>query len=215
MSQRPHPADAPIPFAADYADALLVLRRSKSAIELLLLLMLLLLIGLFATVRYADVLPVANSENGIATSPLSDGLLYATAIVQSLGLILGILLPVVLILMHHVMLVGRLLGLARVTAGLVWSIFLLLMLIPWQTMLAVEGLGRPDVVIPGVMFGWRELLAGARFDEAGLQGALRWFRFVGAPVLAIVVLLIVRINSGRGVRLALGEDRLPDELMNP
>jgi hypothetical protein len=37
---------------------------------------------------------------------------------------------------------------------------------------------------------------------------LRWARFVGFPVLAIIVLLIVQAKSSRGLRAALGESEL-------
>ena len=95
-----------------------------------------------------------------------------------------------------------------------WSIFLLLMLFPWQTMLATAGIERPDVVVPGVMYSWHELSTNGNFSNgAGLETILNWFRFVGAPVVAMIVLLIVRIGSGRGIRLALGETPLTSEVI--
>lgn len=211
MNERPTPTNAPIAFAADYADALLVLRRAKGFIELVLFLMLALQVGLFAWVKFGNALPGSNSATQPSIS--TDALNYLTALSLTLGLILGILLPVVLILIHHVMLVGRLIGLGKVTSSIVWSIFLFLMLFPWQTMLATASLARPDVVVPGVLYSWHELSTRGRFDNgAGLETMIHWFRFIGAPVVAMIVLLVVRIGSGRGIRLALGETPLSSEV---
>lgn len=211
MNERPTPKNAPIAFAADYADALLGLRRAKGFIELILFLMLAVQIGLFVAVKFGNVLPVESSATQPSVS--TDALNYLTALSLTFGLILGILLPIVLVLIHHVMLVGRLIGLGKVTSALVWSFFLLLILFPWQTMLATSSLGRPDVVVPGVMFSWHEVSTQGNFSNGdGLETMIHWFRFVGAPVVAMIVLLIVRIGSGRGIRLALGETPLNPEM---
>jgi hypothetical protein len=215
--------DNPFAIAADYADALLVLRRSKGMVELILFLLLIGQIVLFSVVRFTpvlsdsvsgsgavDVVVVPQDSYGTATRPsTSDLLTYATAMTLGLGLIMGLLLPAVLLLIHHVMLVGRLVGVGRVSGALVWSIVLLLVLVPWQTMLITAELERPDFVPPGVLYTWGEIRSHARF-ESGLteQSVLRWARFVGAPVAAIVVLLIVRVKSGRGLKLALGEEAI-------
>ena len=63
-----------------------------------------------------------------------------------------------------------------------------------------------DVRVPGVLYTWPELSRDYDFsNNAGLTTVLKWARFVGFPVIAIVLLLLVQGRSSRGLRFALGE----------
>jgi hypothetical protein len=189
---------------SDYADALVSARRAKRAIVLLLLLALVAQIVVFYLYRSTELLtPLAAT-----TKPANlDLLTYVSGGLLAAGLMLSLALPIVLLLICHIMLVGRLIGVGPVVSSFVWSLVLALMLFPWQTMLNVSEMSRTDFVVPGVLYTWRELVDTGRFSTADLYASiLKWTRFVGAPVLAVLILLTIQLRSGRGMRLALGED---------
>ena len=63
-----------------------------------------------------------------------------------------------------------------------------------------------------------ELLA--RYDFKSVMTAddwsltvLSWFRFVGLPTVALILVLVVQAKSNRGLRMALGEDELLNEMI--
>jgi hypothetical protein len=195
---------------SDFGDALVVARRAKRIIVLCLLLMLLAQLSLFFTYRYTSLLstPVDTASTGGGTAEL---LQYASGCVMAFGLMLSLALPVVLLLICHIMLVGRLIGVGPVVGAFVLSLFLALILFPWQALLHVADLPRIDSVIPGVFYSWRELIATGQFSTDNTTAAvMKWTRFVGAPAVALLILLMIQIRSGRGLRMALGEDAIPN-----
>ena len=228
--QMPH---SPIAIAADYADAMLAGRRAKNGLFLVLLLMLLGQIAVFFVLRMQPglfnaatgaptVQPVTNQFNLVTL------LAYLTASINFLGIVLVIVLSFVLLLLVKIMLVGRLIGVARVTSAYIWCVLLAVMLFPWQAFLInptinapassiVAGQPTTEFKIPGVLYTWNEVThpdLGAQFgrgDSAGTPARpttfliLRWARFVGFPILAVILLLTIQIKSTRGLRLALGE----------
>ncbi len=216
--------DPSILAAADYADALVSARRAKRVLCLLLLVMLLAQIALFFVCRTTTLLDPVMQSDGVAAAtassssssasspPISrDALIYATAITLHAGMIFSLLLPLVLLLICHIMLVGRLIGVAPVVSSFVLALLLALILFPWQTLLNVGDMTRSDFVFPGIFYTWPELSAHARFATDNLNIAvLKWTRFVAAPAVAVLLLLVVQLRSGRGLRLALGEDVLPN-----
>src|SRR4051794_3882050 len=178
-------ADATIATAADYADALITARRAKQWLFLLLLLMLLIQIGVFLAARYTNVVLPNDVAVSASTSPTTlptnrsvgvprEGLRYLPGISDFAGIALFVLLSMVLLLIVKIMLVGRTLGVARTTSAYIWSLLLVVLLFPWQAFL------DPYVFkIPGVLYTWDELLAGARFTSASLpENILKWARFV-------------------------------------
>jgi hypothetical protein len=198
-----------VAIAADYADALLVTRRAQRSILLVLLLILLSQIGLFAVAHFTDLLKAGT----VATQPAvnwSDWLGYATQASLYLAMIFGLLLVAVLFVTIHIMLVGRLIGVSYVTRAFTLAILLLLLLFPWQTILVTSELTKGDFVFPGVLFTWREVqgrVLGAHPTDMASQ-VLYWGRFVVMPLVAVVMLLVVQVRSGRGLKLALGEEEL-------
>jgi hypothetical protein len=122
------------------------------------------------------------------------------------------------------MLVGRLVGVGRITSAYIWCVVLIVLLFPWQaiyvnpTLLADQQMQDKDFRIPGVLYTWTELShpqLGANFDTTDTKvAALRWARFVGFPALAVVILLITQFNSGRALKQALGETE-PDLADHP
>lgn len=207
--------------AADYADALLTARRFKSVLFLVVLAALLLQVTLFFLAKYG-VLPVTTSASSDATTQAVDSavgpllLQYLTVIGTFVGFGATIVLSVVLLLIAGIMLVGRLIGVGRITSAFLWCIVLLAMLFPWQAVysnavLRPDGTtGINDFRIPGVLYTWAEVshpTLGATFpNDLGHVTYLRWARFVGFPVVAILILLTVQLTSGRALAQALGDD---------
>ena len=219
----------PIATAADYADALLTARRSQSALFLLVLLTLLMQLTIFFVARFSDVLglrpqspqamvveaapattraavrldvsaaqaPTA-SQNEFITSVAA----YFAGLSGFVGILLSIVLAMVLLLIVKIMLVGRLIGVSRLTSAYVWSLVLIVLLFPWQALLDPSGFK-----FPGALYVWQDMAADVRrFPEGfGEMAILKWTRYVGAPLLAVVVLLVIRIKAQRGLREALGE----------
>jgi hypothetical protein len=201
-------ADRTLATSADYADALLVARRAKKLLFLLILLMLLAQIALFFTARYSDfiVLRPAGEEGVATTKPASrEALHYFSGIVLFLGTILPILLSFVLLLIVHIMLVGRLVGVARVTAAYLVCLLLILLMFPWQIFFGMTS-SPTDFRIPGVLYTWHDLYSNAKFHGDMKVNVVKWARFFVMPLVATVLLLMVQIKSNRGLRQALGEE---------
>jgi hypothetical protein len=143
--------------------------------------------------------------------------MYVTALIDFLGVVLVILLAVTLLLIVNIMLVGRLIGLAQVTSAWIWCVLLAALLFPWQSFLQDPNF-KADFKLPGVLYTWTELAHpthGARFGltDAGAnvelpEKILKWARFVGFPVLSVVMLLMIQAKSSRGLRASLGETEL-------
>jgi hypothetical protein len=218
--------------AADYADAMLVGRRAKNAVFLFLTLILLVQLGAFFVARYVPSVKIkpdvtsASVETGVAKL-WSPTLRHVVALSDFGGIILSMVLPVVLLLIVAIMLVGRLVGVSHVTSSFVWSIVLMLLLFPWQTLLNSESryepavaagttMERPDVTLPGVLYTYPELSRHYDFSTADFKSnwseiSLKWMRFVGWPVVALIILLMIHGRSSRGLKFALGEAELPVE----
>jgi hypothetical protein len=196
-------SDPSLATSADYADALLVARRAKNWLFLLILLMLLLQIALFFVARYTNVLPV---ESSATTRPVREQWLnYITGFTIFFGTVLPIVLSLVLLIIVHVMLVGRLIGVSRVTSAYIWCLLLILLMFPYQVFFG--GSSDPsDFRWPGVLYTWSDLVTYAKFDPANLYVAVtKWARFFVLPLAAVVLLLVTQIKSNRGLRQALGE----------
>lgn len=213
--------------AADYSEAMSVVRRAKSVLALLILLMLVLQIAVFFLARY-EVLSIRSSElslGDVTTQPvaigsdrLTDIMHYVTGITLLGGIGLGIVLALVLMIILHIMLVGRLIGVSKVASSLVWCLILVVFLFPWQTFMNNAGLTQTDFRVPGVLWTWGELTQRYDFPNdfsaAGWASTiLSWFRFVGAPLIAVVLTLVIQLKSNRGIKMAMGEDEVLNEVM--
>ena len=128
------------------------------------------------------------------------------------GMILALLLSMTLIFTTLVMLNGRTVGVSRVASAFFWSLLLLLLLFPWQSVLnhptLMAGIEGDRFHIPGVLYTWPELYENGK-EFYNRPAWLGWMRFVVWPVVALLLLLIVQSKARRGVKEALGED-LPD-----
>src|ERR1051326_4383415 len=106
-------ADATMATAADYADAMLTARRAKNWLFLFLLLILLLQLAVFFLYHY-DVLHLTATTTRPAAASIPQATpQYLTRAFVFLGIFLAVVASMVLLLITNIMLVGRLLGVAR------------------------------------------------------------------------------------------------------
>jgi hypothetical protein len=223
-------ATSPIATAADYADAMIAARRAKNWLFLLILLAIIGQVSIFLILRRnptlmgstapsmastaATTVPAAHSR--ISVPALLEYLVAATGFA---GIALSVVLALVLLLLTTIMLVGRLIGVSRVTSAFIWSLVLIVLLFPWQSLLVSPASAAPpiegappaaDFKIPGVLYTWSEVTRpgyGADFDTTRHDtfAILRWSRFIVFPAIALVLVLMIQSKSSRGLRMALGE----------
>src|SRR4051812_24873598 len=200
--------DPAIATAADYADAMYTARRSKNLLVLLIFVMLLIQLGLFFAARYTTYI-VPSAATTQPAPRWVDGLQYLVGASAFLGVILTIVLSFVLLLIVNIMLVGRLIGVAKCTSSYIWCLVLIVLLFPWQAFLSNQTFNDPNFKIPGVLYTWDELRVLAKFGMTQpinmSESVLRWSRFVAFPVIAIMIVLSIQIKSNRGLRQAFGE----------
>ncbi|HTL29049.1 MAG TPA: hypothetical protein VL282_07510 [Tepidisphaeraceae bacterium] len=224
--------DSAIATAADYADALITTRRAKNVIVLILLLILLAQLAIFILVRRQPDLITPQGANITATVTVEsttqpatqstivtktgryfEYLEYLVALSDFLGVTLTIVLSFLLFLLITSMLVGRLIGVARVTSAFIWCLVLMVLLFPWQAFLGSLSYGTTDFKIPGVLYTWDELRMHANFASgASAESILKWARFVAFPIISVLILLAIQIKSNRGLRQALGEADYPTDV---
>lgn len=198
----------PLASIADYADALTTARRARSILVLLISVMLLFQIGLFFAARY-------RIQVDAETVPV-DMLKYAVGLTNFLGVVTPIVLAFVLFLIVEVMLIARLLGIARLVWGFIACLVLIALLFPWQAFLMNQTFTSAEFKIPGVLYTWEELVLRARVHPVGfMRELLYWGRFVFWPALALALLWMIHYQSGRGLRTAFGETPAPEPLAGP
>ena len=212
--------DRALATSADYADALLVTRRAKNWLFLLILLMLLIQMAFFFIVRYTDVINFgggpAVTVSSATTAPTSAPVVvqpsrreivhYLSGFTLFLGTVLPLLLALVLLLITNIMLIGRLIGVTRVTSALIWCLILMLLMFPWQVFMGAST-SPSDFRIPGVLYTWHDLRSQAKFDSSNMNLAIvKWARFFVMPLIATIILLMIQVKSNRGLRQALGEE---------
>ncbi len=212
--------DSAIATAADYADALITARRAKNVLVLLLLLMLLAQLAIFFSARYTNVMTpaiVSATTTAPATAVVAEPnqwfekLQYVVGLTDFLGVTLSIVLSIIVLLLVQIMLVGRLIGVSRVTSAFIWALILIVLLFPWQAFLNNVAFDRPEFKIPGVLYTWDEVRLFAKFGMDRehpipvTQLILEWSRFVAFPIISVLILLAIQIKSNRGLRQALGE----------
>ena len=106
-----------------------------------------------------------------------------------------------------VMLVAQAPGVAQITRGLIWSVLLLFMFLPWQYF-------ARDFPIPGVIYGYSELVrligpnvVGHHADNSGVYPFEIWMvygRFMVWPLLGLLAALVASERYRAGVMIAIG-----------
>lgn len=200
---------SPLATAADYADALISARRGRNLLFVVLLLLLLIQLTIFFLARQTTLIfPAADAPT---TQPVGQQILptflqYLTGLSLFLGVALAVVLSLTLLLILQILIMGRLLGVSHLVRAYLTSVLLVVLLFPWQGFLNFTGLQGADFRLPGVLFTWTELANNARFHDLPLPAViLKWWRFVGYPVLAIVLLCSIQSRSSKGLRRAFGD----------
>jgi hypothetical protein len=196
--------------AMDYVEALGAARKAKRGLVILLLAVLVGQLAIFFFVHFGPELPASHGvERSLTKSDyLVDFLKTIVGLFQFLGVILPILLAADLLLILNILLLGRLIGVARIVSAFLWCVLLATLLFPWQAFLANQTFTTTAFRIPGVLYSWDELAARSRWVPGSLawqEAWLRWARFVVIPAISMAVLLAVQIKSTRGLKLAQGE----------
>lgn len=235
MSQYTTVGTAAVATQADYADAVLTARRAKNTLFLLLLLFLLAQLTIFflvwsdvikvggtasetpaltadqPVVPGADITTPAAAATRPADATGSAWAHYGIAATTFLGMVFALMLTFVLLVLLLVLLNSRALGVAGVTSAFIWMLLLLIILFPYYALLNYGNLATANFRVPGVLYTWQELLSYGHFKSdfsstsLAAETVLRWARFVGYPLVALILLLVVQVKSGRGLKLALGE----------
>jgi hypothetical protein len=190
--------DRSLATAADYADAMLTARRAKNILFAILFLTQVAQIALFLVGRYR--LDLTDSNHA------TDLMRYFVGFTDFVGLVVPVVLGVDLFLIVVIMLVGRLIGVSRVVASFLWCVLLAMLLFPWQAFLINYTFTSPEFKIPGVLYNWTELVLQARVEP--IHALSFWGRFIGWPVIALIILLNIQVQSRTGLREALGETSL-------
>jgi len=208
--------------AADYADAMITARRAKTWLFVILLVMLLMQLAIFFIAKYVqnvvpDPMAVASTQESASTlaEKLSPVLEYLTGAISFLGMATVVVLGIVLLLIVTIMLIGRLIGVSKVTSAFIWCVVLAVLLFPWQAFLNYPTLSGAEFRVPGALFTWAELVRDVHFDHLAVwpYQVLKWARFLVFPLLALFLLLLIQVKSNRGLKLALGEaEPIPDDL---
>ena len=165
---------------------------------------------------------------------IDDILRYVIPVTDFLGVTLAVVLGVVLLLIVTIMLVGRLIGVSHVTSAFIWCVLLTAMVFPWQAFLLgsyrparpprdaspghydTRWESDPAFKIPGALYTWEELRRDYNFDHDNMaQDVLKWARFAGFPILAMLLLMMVQAKSSRGLKYALGESEVQVEVTSP
>jgi hypothetical protein len=124
---------------------------------------------------------------------------------QMVGLMAVCSQVIVMFLTLLLILVAQAPGVVHVTRGLIWSILLLFMVLPWQYF-------ARNFPFPGVLYGYQELLgmigphvvSNPDVKVYGYQKLLVYGRFILWPAVSLVVLLIVAERFRAGIMLAIG-----------
>lgn len=169
--------------------------------------------------------PAAEAVPARAANDLGQIVRYFVPLIMFLGVALSVVLAIVMLLLVTIMLVGRLIGVSNVTGAFIWAVLLVVVLLPWQTFLipddvypvtgaTVTSTGAVAPVVeqpafkwPGALYTYAELRRDHKFPNQPVwpNAVWMWGRYVGLPVLALILLLIVQAKSSRGLKYALGE----------
>lgn len=211
----------PLAVAADYADALMTARRAKNLLFLFILAILLIQVAVFCLAKF-NVIVVVPAESVATTQPAAKTNLaaivsYAIPVLNFAGVAFSIILTVVMLLLVTIMLVGRLIGVSNVTGAFIWGVLLVVLMLPWQTLFISQGdypvagasasvVEQPAFKWPGALYTYAELKNDYADKPTTIDGHIwHWGRYAGLPALALLVLLLVQLKSGRGLSYALGE----------
>ncbi len=199
----------------DYEGALRTIRGARGVFLLFLILSLLVHVAAFCAVRWGDVLGAAKTtESRIASTapaePESAGLeaekAGRSAMVASLielllplaefvGQVSCALLALCFLASAQVCLAGGLGGVRGSLSAFFWMLVLLALLFPWERWF------HGEYQVPGVFLSFAELKDYTPEFSSRLTHVLSYVRFLGYPLLALLIAFVGDGRYGRGYRL--------------
>ena len=195
----------------DIHDALKTVRTAKCWLVGLVILALLVQVAAFVLVDFnllnvSDSSRLAGFQGGDVAANDRDGVIaeiisWALAASKFGALVAGTLLCLTVLFSVKLSLVGRIGGPAGFLGAFYWSLLLLMVLIPWQGLLqssfacgATFNLGQLTHMAGRARSNW-----GAS-DPSVVKQAFYYARFLGYPVLAMLMTLVVVVRFARGYR---------------
>ena len=201
---------------AEYADALIAARRAKFTLFVVLTAAIIIQLVLFYFLRYPKVTIPPPDLKPTPPAILNERMQYAIGLLDFAGMVGSILFSLTILLLLHIQLAARVLGVGRVTSSFILSLLVALLMFPWQAVMNNPAINADPVQnaigmkIPGVLYTWAEVHdpkigAGFVVDPGNWSGnVLHWARYVGFPLVTLILLAIAQIRSSRGIRQSLG-----------
>lgn len=208
----------------DHLDAMALIRSARNVFVWVLLAVLVLQLVLYFSVsRGRLVLTPPGDTPAVTEAPTSapatapaetveveQAPAYSAACVRALritlpiarfvGVVCALLLVACYFVGLFVCLAGRLGGAVMATAAVLWSVALVLLLLPWQALIT-----GTDCRIPAAFLTFDELRSIAKADPVGTVPILaHYVRFVGWPLLALLVTVVGSLRF-RGAWRAVGQ----------
>jgi len=198
----------------EYDDAFRSIRAGKNLFLVVLLVAFLVQLAGFVAVNYGGVLdetvapapattaqppvaPIEAEEVKESAAYWNTGLTWAMRFSKVATLLAALLLSVTLAFAVLISLVGRLGGAAGYTGAFLWSFILVALCIPWRNLFGID-------YISGAAYSLDRLVASmvnVRFEQASLVERMFYYvRFVGYPVVTLLVWLIVCLKFSRARR---------------
>jgi hypothetical protein len=202
----------------DYAAALGTIRAARGVFLLILVLSLLAHIAAYSAVRWGDVLAPKETLELQLASPATDTATVAVAdpetaatfsnwyylielllpLAEFLGQVSCVLLTLSFLFAALVCLSGGLGGVRGSISAFFWILVLLALLFPWGRWLG----DAPGVVqIPGIYYTFDELRQLPGEFRGQLHEVLHYVRYIGYPVLGLLIALTANSRFARGCRL--------------
>jgi hypothetical protein len=198
----------------DFESALRTIRSARGVFFLLLVLSLLVHIAAFAAVRWGHVLeakqaletqiasadPPPASESSEETEDVGDpafiaGVIqFALPFTEFVGQVSCALLAVCFLVSTQVCLAGGLGGVRGSLSAFFWMLVLLALLFPWSRWMS-------GMQVPGVYLVYAELEQFPQSFSARLPEVLAYVRFLGYPILALLIVFVANGRYARGYRL--------------
>ena len=212
--------------AAEYAQALRSVRAAKNLFWWLILLAILAQLVGFILVNFVGVLDYSKGHDPASlkfgtpptTSPTTQAvpdeapeagattmwyqfLLWMFAACKFVGVVSAILLVIMLMFTAQLSLLGRSGGIAGRMSAVFWSLILLAMAIPWQQLIHSS-------FASGVLYNLSDLVrqatgvktAWGAIEPAFLDRAIYYIRYIGYPIVAVLVLLSIHARFTGGLK---------------
>jgi hypothetical protein len=202
----------------EYCAALAAVRTARGIFALILALSLLTTVGAYCAARWGKALHEPSGETATTSAPAGEPSMADAAgesgegsrplhhlfrlglpLAAFLGPVSCALLAATCLIGANVTLSGGLGGVRGMLGAFFWALALLVLLFPWSRWFGdVSGVPR----IPGVYSGYEELrhLPGELGDMS--RQVLHYLRFLGYPILALLMLLFANRHFKRGYRTA-------------